>query len=144
MCTRTQTTVRRTEQSSEQFLRSAHPRGQRKCRSHLVLESDWRYHLFPRVFVTGTWWVSLQVQIWDNAECEQRYKALSSDPVIMPENLCARGESMPNGLFTDACQGDSGGPLACKTTNGPNGTAGHTLQGVISWGIGCGSNRPGV
>ena len=41
--------------------------------------------------------------------------------------LCAGGDG-----HHDACVGDSGGPLLV-----PNGTAGWTQIGVVSWGAGC-------
>uniref|UniRef100_A0A7S1AYI1 subtilisin n=1 Tax=Noctiluca scintillans TaxID=2966 RepID=A0A7S1AYI1_NOCSC len=83
-----------------------------------------------------------QMQVWSNGECTQRYAGVSDMPVVMPENICARGEDV-DGLYTDACQGDSGGPMTCHTGSNRDGPS-HTLEAIISWGIGCGSNRPGI
>jgi len=55
------------------------------------------------------------------------------DP-ITPQMRCALG---PN--KKDACQGDSGGPLIKAGRN----ANGDVLVGVVSWGVGCGTN-PGV
>lgn len=40
----------------------------------------------------------------------------------------------------DACQGDSGGPLIVKGTNGDE----DLLVGLVSWGLGCANDFPGV
>ncbi|XP_078095451.1 tissue-type plasminogen activator isoform X2 [Mustelus asterias] len=49
------------------------------------------------------------------------------------ENMICAGDTRGK---DDACKGDSGGPLVCMTQGRMN------LQGIISWGIGCG--RPGI
>lgn len=57
------------------------------------------------------------------------------------------GNNITEGMFcagtldggVDACEGDSGGPLVCNSERG------HTLYGIISWGLHCGyANKPGV
>lgn len=40
----------------------------------------------------------------------------------------------------DACQGDSGGPLIVKGSNGED----DLLVGLVSWGLGCANDFPGV
>lgn len=50
--------------------------------------------------------------------------------------MCAGGE-----LGRDTCKGDGGSPLVCEIP----GAAGRYFQaGIVSWGIGCGDDTPGV
>ena len=56
--------------------------------------------------------------------------------------VCAGGES-----GKDTCKGDGGGPLVCPTRNhlspvDPNQV--YVQSGIVAWGIGCGSDVPGV
>uniref|UniRef100_A0A914XP84 Peptidase S1 domain-containing protein n=1 Tax=Plectus sambesii TaxID=2011161 RepID=A0A914XP84_9BILA len=54
-----------------------------------------------------------------------------------PTMMCAGYEAGGR----DACQGDSGGPLVCQAV----GSDQWQLQGLVSWGFGCGQPRfPGV
>ena len=48
--------------------------------------------------------------------------------------LCAGGQ-----VGKDACQGDGGSPLVCQAQSGR-----WTVVGLVSWGIGCASDLPGV
>lgn len=70
---------------------------------------------------------AVEVPIVNQTKCNNNYKMLGG---ITPRMLCAGYES---GGF-DSCGGDSGGPLACAGQNGS-----VKLQGVVSWGYGCGA-----
>ena len=48
--------------------------------------------------------------------------------------ICAGGE-----VGKDACTGDGGSPLVCQAQSGR-----WTVVGLVSWGIGCASDLPGV
>ena len=48
--------------------------------------------------------------------------------------ICAGGE-----IGKDACTGDGGSPLVCQAQSGR-----WTVVGLVSWGIGCASELPGV
>merc|ERR1712184_209085 len=54
--------------------------------------------------------------------------------------VCAGGE--PD---ADTCKGDGGGPLVCPIIDPTNNYPTHYVQtGIVAWGIGCGSEVPGV
>merc|ERR1712107_747038 len=53
---------------------------------------------------------------------------------IHPSEVCAGGE-----VGKDACTGDGGSPLVCQAQSGR-----WTVVGLVSWGIGCASDLPGV
>jgi len=71
------------------------------------------------------------VPVIGSRDCDASYRKASIriDPYAM---ICA-GYSQGG---KDACQGDSGGPFVVKGQNG------YTLQGVVSFGVGCA--RPGL
>jgi len=48
--------------------------------------------------------------------------------------ICAGGE-----VGKDACTGDGGSPLVCQAQSGR-----WTVVGLVTWGVGCGSDTPGV
>jgi len=48
--------------------------------------------------------------------------------------VCAGGE-----VGKDACTGDGGSPLVCQAKSGR-----WTVVGLVTWGVGCGSDTPGV
>jgi len=48
--------------------------------------------------------------------------------------ICAGGE-----VGKDACTGDGGSPLVCQSDTGR-----WTVVGLVTWGVGCGSDTPGV
>lgn len=50
--------------------------------------------------------------------------------------ICAGGEEKK-----DTCKGDGGSPLICKV---PGSSDLYVQVGIVSWGIGCGENVPGV
>jgi len=53
---------------------------------------------------------------------------------LHPSEICAGGE-----VGKDACVGDGGSPLVCQAQSGR-----WTVVGLVSWGIGCASDLPGV
>ena len=70
----------------------------------------------------------VDVDILTNEECKDHY---TSAP-ITANMICAGDKSAFN--ERDSCQGDSGGPLFQN----------NIVVGIVSWGIGCASNHPGV
>ncbi|XP_044524430.1 kallikrein-12-like [Gracilinanus agilis] len=68
----------------------------------------------------------LSLTIASNNTCHTAF------PGKITENMVCAGGSVPG---QDACNGDSGGPLVCD----------NVLQGLVSWGNGCGQlGTPGV
>ncbi|XP_063444873.1 atrial natriuretic peptide-converting enzyme-like isoform X1 [Mytilus trossulus] len=80
--------------------------------------------------------VSLNIENWDSCKNAIENSPVKSSYKLTDNMICASG-----GPDHDACQGDSGGPLLCSK----NATLDTWyLAGVISWGIGCAVNVPGV
>ena len=61
-------------------------------------------------------------------------QGLGSRFQLDPSEICAGGE-----IGKDACTGDGGSPLVCQAQSGR-----WTVVGLVSWGIGCASDLPGV
>ncbi|CAG2208652.1 CORIN [Mytilus edulis] len=80
--------------------------------------------------------VTLNIENWDSCNNAIENSPVKSSYKLTDNMICASG-----GPAHDACQGDSGGPLLCSK----NATLDTWyLAGVISWGIGCAVNVPGV
>ncbi|XP_072841907.2 ovochymase-2 isoform X1 [Pogona vitticeps] len=78
----------------------------------------------------------LEVPILVSEECQQYYKNHSGS---LNERMFCAGFPAEGGK--DACTGDSGGPLVCPSED----SIYYTLNGIISWGLGCGrKGYPGV
>lgn len=80
----------------------------------------------------------VQIPVKDKENCEQVLKTTRlGDAFTLHESfLCAGGEA-----GRDTCNGDGGGPLVCPIAN----TDRYVQVGVVSWGIGCGTEKiPGV
>ncbi|XP_015859330.2 serine protease 48 [Peromyscus maniculatus bairdii] len=81
----------------------------------------------------------VEVPLVTREACEKLYNPIGTfipelERVIKEDALCAgdiRDEK-------DSCKGDSGGPLSCHTDGV------WTQIGVVSWGLECGKNLPGV
>lgn len=71
---------------------------------------------------------SVLVPIIAQAECQEEYGQMYSSDLISDAMVCAGDVGM------DACHKDSGGPMLIKGKVG----------GIVSWGIGCGGEMPGV
>jgi len=53
---------------------------------------------------------------------------------LSPSEICAGAE-----VGKDACTGDGGSPLVCQAQSGR-----WTVMGLVTWGVGCASDLPGV
>ncbi|GAV02276.1 hypothetical protein RvY_12866 [Ramazzottius varieornatus] len=73
------------------------------------------------------------VPILDRRNCSTYWKSLLKDNMIC---------TMRSADEAEPCKGDSGGPLVCR--NGVGSDAYWTLDGIISYGAGCGGKKPAV
>jgi len=71
------------------------------------------------------------VHVINYTECDRNYPGQITD-----SEVCA---GIGNYQEKDTCQGDSGGPLTVKNAAGQ-----FELVGLVSWGEGCASGKPGV
>jgi len=84
----------------------------------------------------------VHVPIVDRARCNQDLKFKLNQQQfgvgdrfnLSPSELCAGTET-----GKDACTGDGGSPLVCQASDGR-----WTVVGLVSWGIGCATEIPGV
>jgi len=84
----------------------------------------------------------VDVPIVDDSQCNTALKlALNNQRAgsgnkftLSPSEVCAGGE-----VGKDACTGDGGSPLVCQSTTGK-----WTVVGIVTWGVGCASDIPGV
>jgi len=84
----------------------------------------------------------VDVPIVDSTKCNNDLKlALNNQRAgsgnrfsLSPSEVCAGGE-----VGKDACTGDGGSPLVCQSTTGK-----WTVVGIVTWGVGCASDIPGV
>ncbi|XP_063145561.1 ovochymase-2 [Candoia aspera] len=78
----------------------------------------------------------LEVPILVSEECQKYY--MNYPGVVKKRMFCA---GFPSEGGKDGCTGDSGGPLVCPAKD----SSYYTLNGIISWGFGCGrKGYPGV
>merc|ERR1712154_436355 len=81
-------------------------------------------------------------QFDQHSDCEQKLKfALNRQSPgsgnrfrLDKSEICAGGE-----VGKDACTGDGGSPLVCQASTGR-----WTVVGLVTWGVGCASDIPGV
>uniref|UniRef100_A0A8D0HAS4 Plasminogen activator n=1 Tax=Sphenodon punctatus TaxID=8508 RepID=A0A8D0HAS4_SPHPU len=71
------------------------------------------------------------VRLFPASRCSSQHLANQS----VTKNMLCAGDTRQ---LDDACKGDSGGPLVCTKDDRMH------LIGIISWGIGCGQDLPGV
>ncbi|CAG9831504.1 unnamed protein product [Diabrotica balteata] len=80
--------------------------------------------------------VDLPIVPFDKCQEQLRKTRMDSDYMLHESFMCAGGEKNK-----DACKGDGGSPLMCLLP----GQTRYFVMGVVSWGIGCGTeNVPGI
>lgn len=78
------------------------------------------------------------LDVIDNSSCSADLASFLNGRELGQQFLCAYAPRK------DSCQGDSGGPLF-RAIDDPQAAAAEFVQiGVVSWGIGCGRQYPGV
>lgn len=73
-----------------------------------------------------------QVTVVDDAQCVSDFSGKHITKVVPAVMLCA---GQPG---RDTCTGDSGGPLFAELADGV------VQVGIVSWGVGCAADRPGI
>jgi secreted trypsin-like serine protease len=80
---------------------------------------------------------NIELPVVEFNECQDRLRTtrLTKFFKLHRSFMCAGGE-----IGKDVCVGDGGGPLYCESED----SGIYYQAGIIAWGIGCGSNIPGV
>jgi len=80
----------------------------------------------------------VQMDVTDHDECEDKFQKsrLGRRFELDHSFLCAGGQS-----GKDTCKGDGGGPLVCPSKSN---IGQYEQAGIVAWGLGCGSETPGV
>lgn len=80
----------------------------------------------------------VQMDVVDHDDCEGDFQKsrLGRKFKLDDSFLCAGGQS-----GKDTCKGDGGGPLVCPSKSNPGQ---YEQAGIVAWGLGCGSETPGV
>ncbi|XP_065204395.1 phenoloxidase-activating factor 2-like [Planococcus citri] len=78
--------------------------------------------------------VSASIMSTESCENNLRETRLGRTFKLHPSFLCAKEEQ-------SVCKGHGGGPLVCVSRSNPNK---YVQVGVVSWGVGCDRNLPGV
>ena len=84
----------------------------------------------------------VDIPLVDSTRCNAELKAainlkksgVGNKFTLDASEICAGGE-----VGKDACTGDGGSPLVCQAVSGR-----WTVVGLVTWGVGCASNIPGV
>jgi secreted trypsin-like serine protease len=80
----------------------------------------------------------VQMDLVDHDDCEDSFQKtrLGRNFDLDDSFLCAGGQP-----GKDTCKGDGGGPLVCPSKSNPGQ---YEQAGIVAWGLGCGSETPGV
>jgi len=80
----------------------------------------------------------VQMDVVDHDDCEDDFQKsrLGRKFELDDTFLCAGGQP-----GKDTCKGDGGGPLVCPSKSNPGQ---YEQAGIVAWGLGCGSETPGV
>merc|ERR1712018_942352 len=80
----------------------------------------------------------VQMDVVNHGQCERDFKdsRLGKNFRLDDSFLCAGGQP-----GKDTCKGDGGGPLVCPSKSNPGQ---YEQAGIVAWGLGCGSDTPGV
>ncbi|XP_060871195.1 phenoloxidase-activating factor 2-like [Metopolophium dirhodum] len=106
--------------------------------SNRCYASGWGKKEFGKLGVNQVIMKKIDLPIVPRSSClELLKKTRLGVDYILPEGfICAGGE-----IGKDTCQGDGGSPLMCPIENRPKQ---FQQAGIVAWGIGCGTETPGV
>jgi len=101
------------------------------------IATGWGVGAFGRGTKIETTLRKVELPIVPPADCQRelRQTRLGSFFRLHDSFVCAGGEA-----GQDTCQGDGGGPMVCQLPDAST----YVQVGIVSWGIGCGTNIPGV
>ena len=80
----------------------------------------------------------VQMDVVRHDQCEDKFQEsrLGRNFKLDDSFICAGGQP-----GKDTCKGDGGGPLVCPSKSNPGQ---YEQAGIVAWGLGCGSETPGV